>query len=93
MGASLWLGLGTTGVECDRLAPLTVLAALSAFVIALCFRMLTRAETVAQRWQLAITLLLAGATFFGNARFVSKYRGPCNQVERQIRRLNNPAAK
>jgi hypothetical protein len=90
---SLWLGVGSGVLDCNHLAPLTVLATVSAFVMALGFRLLARASTSAQRWQLAVALLLAAGTLFGDARFVTKYRRVCNQVERQFQQTTTPAAK
>jgi phosphoglycerol transferase MdoB-like AlkP superfamily enzyme len=91
LGLSLWLGRSSNAVECDRLAPLGVVATLSAFIIALAFRQLGRAGTRAKRWQLALALLLAGGTLFGDIRFVAKYRNPCNQVQQQLKQTKIPS--
>jgi|ERR1700743_3623239 hypothetical protein len=91
LGLSLWLGRSSNAVECDRLAPLAVVATLSAFIIALAFRQMARAGRPAQRWQLLAALLLAAGTLFGDVHFVAKYRSPCNQVEQQLRQTKVPA--
>ena len=107
--ASAWLGLRSNGVYCDQLAPLTVLATLSAFVMALCFRQLATAHTggappagfrnklAASRLrggpptryrQLFAALLIAAITLFGDAHFVVKYHGFCNQLQQQLHRAS-----
>jgi hypothetical protein len=92
-GASASLGVGGNAIECERLAPLAVLAVLSAFVVALCFRILARSTTTMQRWQLAVALVLAGASLFINARFIRSYRGPCNQIEKQLHQSSALSSK
>jgi hypothetical protein len=90
-GASAWLALGSAGIYCDRLPSVTVCAVLAAFVIALCFRQLARAERAAQKWLLIAALALAGATLFADARFVLKYRRLCSQLQEQIRQMQPPS--
>jgi hypothetical protein len=92
-GASIWLGSSIHEIECERLPSLTVVAMLSAFVLALGFRQLARTTTVMRRWQLIVALLIAGVTLFGDVRFVAKYRGPCNQLQWQIHKTTAPAEK
>ena len=90
---SAWLVFSSRGVYCDRLPSMTILATLAAFVIALCFRLIPRTSTASHRLQLGAALLLGGITLFGNARFVTKYRGRCNQIERQIRQASTFKSK
>ncbi len=86
--ASAWLILNKSEALCERLAPLTVLAALAAFALALAFRKLSSAEGSA-RWTLACALLIAGATLFANAHFVLQYRALCGGLEEQLHQLNH----
>ena len=90
---SAWLVFSARGVYCDQLPSMTILATLAAFVIALCFRLIPRTSTASHRLQLGIALLIGGVTLFGNARFVTKYRGRCNQIERQIRQTSAMRSK
>jgi len=71
-------------IYCDRLAPLGVLAALAATLIALSFRALA-----ARRNQslLAATLLLAAVSLFVSARFIARYHGVCTTVQQQLRHI------
>jgi hypothetical protein len=91
--ASAWLTLRSNGVECDGLASLTVLAMLSAFVIALCFRQLAAPRTgdghSAYSWRLFAALLIAATTLSADAHHVVKYRGLCHQLRQQMQR-NTP---
>jgi hypothetical protein len=82
-GTSAWLSKNSNVIECERLAPLGVVAILSAFVIALCFRQMSRASA-GVRWQLLIALILAGASLYADVRFVALYRRPCQQVQKQL---------
>lgn len=84
--ASAWLILRSNGVYCDRLAPVTVLAMLSAFAVALCFRQLAtpRTGTPTRSRQLFAALLIAAITLFADVHYVSKYRGFCNQLQQQL---------
>jgi hypothetical protein len=86
--ASAWMIINAREVYCDRLAPLTVLATLSAFAIALCFRQLGAAQRET-RWMLACSLLLAGVTLFADARFVVHYRPLCGGLQQQLQQLNH----
>ncbi len=96
-GASL-LGLGTlvtaatialtypaaNTIYCDRLAPLCVLAALAAVLIALCFRGLA---THANRRVAGVALLLASVSLFASVRFVARYHAACTLVEQRLQQL------
>jgi membrane protein implicated in regulation of membrane protease activity len=78
------MSFGSTAIYCDRMAPLTVLATLSAFVMALCFRLLGQAVTPARKWQLVAALAISALTIFIDARFVKTHRQFCRQLEQQI---------
>lgn len=73
-------------IYCDRLAPLTVLAALAATLIALGFRALA---TGGSRPVLATALALAAVSLFVSARFVARYHAACAGVEQQLRSLRH----
>ncbi len=73
------------GIDCNRLAPVTVLATLAAFIMSLCFRQMTRHKERSERWFLAICLLIAAITLFSDFRYVRRYRDLCDSVQRQIR--------
>lgn len=90
-GASAWLALGSRGVYCDRLPPMTVCATLAAFAIALCFRQMDKTRGRMLKWLLGVALLIAGVTLFADARFVLKYRGLCSQLQEQIRQMHEPS--
>lgn len=83
-GGSLYLMARTRGIECDTLAPLTVLATLAAFLISVCFRQMSRLADRRSRWFLAVCLLLAGATLFADFRYVRRNRGFCGELRRQM---------
>jgi hypothetical protein len=91
--ASAWLSLNANAIFCERLPSMTILATLSAFVMALCFRLFPRAAMPMHKWMLASALIVAAGTLFADARFVIKYRGVCSQLEKQIRQINPPAPK
>ena len=57
--ASAWFTRPGSGIECERLAPLTVLATIAAFLMAICFRQMARYKERSQRWFLVVCLLLA----------------------------------
>jgi hypothetical protein len=83
--ASLSLALPTAhAIYCDRLAPLGVLAALAATLIALCFRALAAAPA---RSLLAAALLLSAISLFASTRFIVRYHAACAGVEQQLREL------
>ena len=81
-GASAWFMHGS-GVRCDSLAPLTVLATLAAFLISVCFRQMGRYADNRSRWILFACILIAGATLFADFRFVRHYRDFCDQIQQQ----------
>jgi uncharacterized membrane protein len=62
--ASAWFTRPGPGIECARLAPLTVLATIAAFLMAICFRQMARYKERSQRWFLAACLLLAAISLF-----------------------------
>lgn len=81
---SWWLIFRSPAVQCDSLAPLTVLATLAAFIISICFRQMGRHPARAARLFLLGCLLLAAATIFTDFRFVRANRGFCDQLHQQI---------
>ena len=79
---------GGNAVFCDRLAPLGVAAALSAFLIAFTFRLLSRtvaAPGETTRGVLGCTLLLAAVGLFIDVRYIAHYRAPCSDLGQQLR--------
>jgi hypothetical protein len=74
-----------SGIDCNRLAPLTVLATIAAFLISICFRQMARHKERSQRWFLLVCLLIAAAALFSDFRYVRHYRGICDEVERMQR--------
>lgn len=87
-GASAWM-IVRPEINCNRLAPLTVLATLAAFLISICFRQMGRFPDQRSRWILLVFLLIAAGTLFEDFRYVRHYRGFCDQLQQQMRR---PAA-
>ena len=75
-----------SGIDCNRLAPLTILATLAAFLMSICFRQLARYKERSQRWFLLVCLLIAAATLFSDFRYVRRYREICDSVQQQIQR-------
>ena len=71
-------------IYCDRMAPLGVLAALSATIIALSFRALSGTR---HRVLLGIALLLGATSLFASASFLTRYHSPCSTVQQQLRQL------
>ncbi len=97
LGLALLLALGSaylilTSAElpCERRPPLTILATLSAFLIALSFRQLASSVSSTQTRILIVCLLLAGGAMFSDVRFVMKYRTICSGLQEQLRQLNQP---
>ncbi|HUB18001.1 MAG TPA: hypothetical protein VL990_05160 [Acidobacteriaceae bacterium] len=82
--ASAWLMRRPGGVDCNTLAPLTVLATLAAFVISICFRQMGRFPDKRSRRILLVWLLLAAGTLFADFRYVRKYRTFCDQLQQQM---------
>lgn len=74
-----------SGIDCNRLAPLTILATLAAFLMSICFRQMARHKERSQRWFLLVCLLIAAATLFSDFRYVRRYREICDSVQRQMR--------
>jgi hypothetical protein len=83
-GASVWIIARASTIQCDSLAPLTVLATLAAFLISVCFRQMARYTSRRSRWFLFACVLVAGITLFTDFRFVRRYRGFCDEIRRQI---------
>lgn len=79
--ASAWFMRPAAGIDCNRLAPLTVLATIAAFLMAICFRQMGQHKETSQRWFLLVCLLIAAATLFSDFRYVRRYRGICDSVE------------
>lgn len=84
--ASAWFTRPASGVDCGRLAPLTVLATIAAFLMAICFRQMARYPERRLRWFLFVFLLIAAASLFTDFRYVRRYRGICGAVEQMQRR-------
>jgi hypothetical protein len=79
---------GNNAIFCDRLAPLGVAAALSAFLIAFTFRLLSRTVALpgeVTRGILGCALLLAAVALFIDVRFIEHYRAPCSDLGQQLR--------
>ncbi|MGC1363038.1 MAG: hypothetical protein WA419_21385 [Silvibacterium sp.] len=83
--ASVWFMRPGPGIDCNRLAPLTVLATIAAFLMSICFRQMAKHKERSQRWFLLVCLLIAAATLFSDFRYVRRYRGICDQVEQMQR--------
>jgi hypothetical protein len=75
------------GIDCNHLAPLTVLATLAAFLMSICFRQMAKHTERSQRWFLAVCLLIAAVTLFSDFRFVRRYRGLCDSMQQQFHRV------
>jgi uncharacterized membrane protein YfcA len=84
-GASWWFMRAGPGIDCNRLAPLTILAMLAAFLMSICFRQMARHKERSERWFLALCLLIAAATLFSDFRYVRRYREICDTVQQQLR--------
>jgi hypothetical protein len=76
------------GIDCNHLAPLTVLATIAAFLMSICFRQMAKHKERSQRWFLAACLLIAAATLFADFRYVRHYRGICDSLGQQLRHTN-----
>ncbi|HKR25913.1 MAG TPA: hypothetical protein VJS11_00615 [Acidobacteriaceae bacterium] len=81
---SAWLMARSRAIECENMAPLTVLATLAAFLISVCFRQISRYSDRRSRWFLVAFLLVAAATLFTDFRYVRRNRGLCNQLRQQM---------
>lgn len=86
LAASAWFTRPGSGIDCGRLAPLTVLATIAAFLMAICFRQMAQFKERSQRWLLAGCLLLAVVSLFTDFRYVRRYRGICDSVRQMQRR-------
>jgi hypothetical protein len=73
-------------IDCNRLAPLIVLATAAAFLMSICFRQMARHTERSQRWFLAVCLLIAAATLFSDFRYVRRYRGICDSLQQRFSR-------
>jgi hypothetical protein len=73
------------GIDCNHLAPLTVLATIAAFLMSICFRQMSKHKERSQRWFLAVCLLIAAITLFSDFRYVRRYREICDSVQQQFR--------
>jgi hypothetical protein len=82
-GGSWWL-MARTAIQCDSLAPLTVLATLAAFLMSVCFRQMGRHKDRRSRWFLFMCLLIAAATLFTDFRYVRHYRDFCDDLRQQM---------
>lgn len=76
------------GIDCNHLAPLTVLATIAAFLMSICFRQMAKHKERSQRWFLAVCLLIAAVTLFSDFRYVRRYRSVCDSIQQQLRRAN-----
>jgi hypothetical protein len=76
--ASVTLLLNLQHTPCEQRAPLTVVATLAAFVIALCLRSFATVNTRSGRYALTVALLITAACLFADSRFVIQYRAICN---------------
>lgn len=83
--ASAWFTRPGPAIDCNALAPLTVLATIAAFLMAMCFRQMAQHKDRRQRWFLVMCLVVAAATLFTNFRYVRRYRGVCNSVQQMQR--------
>ena len=79
-----WWFMASSALQCDYLAPLTVLATLAAFVISICFRQMGRFPARASRLFLLGCILVAAATLFTDFRYVRGNRGFCDQLRQQL---------
>lgn len=71
-------------IDCNRLAPLTILATLAAFLMAICFRQMARHHDRLHRWFLVVWLVIAAATLFADFRYVRNYRELCDSLQQQV---------
>lgn len=82
-GASWWL-MARSAIQCDSLAPLTVLATLAAFLMSVCFRQMGRFKDRRSRWFLFACLLIAAAALFTDFRYVRHYRDFCDNLRQHM---------
>ena len=86
-GASAWFMRPGPAIDCNRLAPLTILATAAAFLMSICFRQMARHKERSQRWFLAVCLLIAAVTLFSSFRYVRRYRGICDSLQQQMKQI------
>lgn len=86
-GASWWYLRPGPAIYCNGLAPLTILATVSAFIMAIIFRQMARHPDRSHRWFLTIWLVIAAATLFADFRYVRRYRDVCDSLQQQIQPL------
>jgi hypothetical protein len=84
-GASAWMMLRSAAIQCNSLAPLTVLATLAAFLISICLRQMGRYPDRRARLFLLGCLVIAAATLFADFRFVRRYRDFCDSLQQEMR--------
>ena len=92
MIASAWFTRPGAVVDCNRLAPLTVLATLGAFLMAMCFRQMARYKERSSRWFLAVCLVMAVVVLFTDFRYVRRFRGVCSEAQ-QMQMQSSPKTK
>ena len=85
--ASWWYMRPGPAIECNRLPPLTILATLSAFIIAIVFRQMARHPDRAHRWFLTVWLVVAAATLFADFRYVRRYRDICSSLQQEMQQF------
>lgn len=86
-GASWWYVRPGPEIDCNRLPPLTVLATLAAFLMAIIFRQMARHTERSHLWSLAVCLVIAAATLFTDFRYVRRYRNICDSLQQQLQPL------
>jgi hypothetical protein len=85
LAASAWFMRPAAGIDCNRLAPLTVLATVAAFLMAICFRQMGQHKEKSLRWYLLVCLLIAATALFTDFRYVRRYRDICDEVQQMQR--------
>ena len=85
--ASWWYMRPGPAIDCNTLPPLTILATLAAFIMAICFRQMARHPDRSHRWFLVIWLVIAAATLFADFRYVRRYRDVCDSLQQQFQPL------
>jgi hypothetical protein len=83
-GVSWWYMRPGPAIDCNRLAPLTILAMLAAFLMAICFRQMARYPDRSHRWFLVVWLVIAAVTLFADFRYVRSYRELCDSLQQQM---------
>lgn len=72
-------------VLCEQLPELTAMAACAATLLVFSFRALSAARATQQDWRIAAgSAILAGLALFLSAHFITQYRKPCMDVQRQF---------